>query len=208
MGVRFPRLDHRRPGRNLSFDKAPELLHNERHGHENAQRDHGKPRGTRAAVGPVQGQRSRVDRTNGREPSGLVGGESYRDVGRLRRSLTRSGDWDESKHPRGKTSDESTPGSFAPAEGGGGESEARVPVAHSTKDYRRFYTSISAAKAANKYGASVHVYEPDEYKGMRLFLSSDGKAGFALKGNDIVSAFKHPDAKIKNFADHALRQAI
>ncbi len=43
---------------------------------------------------------------------------------------------------------------------------------------------------------------------MRVFLTPDGKAGFALKGNDIVSAFKHPDAPAKGFANSALALAV
>lgn len=33
---------------------------------------------------------------------------------------------------------------------------------------------------------------------MRLFATPDGDAGFALKGNDIVSVFKHPNAPYRN----------
>lgn len=49
---------------------------------------------------------------------------------------------------------------------------------------------INEAKVDNRFGASVYVYPTEEYTDMRLFLSSDGTAGFALKGDDIVSAFK------------------
>jgi hypothetical protein len=54
----------------------------------------------------------------------------------------------------------------------------------------QFYKAISKAKAEHKYGASVYVYPEDEYRGMRLFISPDGKTGAALKANgDIVSGF-------------------
>lgn len=49
---------------------------------------------------------------------------------------------------------------------------------------------INEAKVDNRFGASVYVYPTEEYTDMRLFLSGDGTAGFALKGDDIVSAFK------------------
>jgi hypothetical protein len=35
----------------------------------------------------------------------------------------------------------------------------------------------------------VYVYDQADYAGMRMFLAEDGKAGFALKGDDIVSVF-------------------
>lgn len=54
----------------------------------------------------------------------------------------------------------------------------------------QFHESISKAKAEHKYGASVYVYPEDEYRGMRLFISPDGKTGAALKADgDIVSGF-------------------
>lgn len=39
---------------------------------------------------------------------------------------------------------------------------------------------------------------------MRLFITPDGKSGAALKGDDIVSVFKHPDLPVKGFASSAL----
>ena len=69
-----------------------------------------------------------------------------------------------------------------------------------------FHDSITAAKQ-NKFGAAVHVYEPDEYKGMRLFMTVDGKDGFALKGDDIVSLFKHPEQKTMGVATTSLALA-
>lgn len=57
------------------------------------------------------------------------------------------------------------------------------------KSAKAFHKAISSVKAANKYGACVHVYDVEEYSGMRLFITRDAKAGFALKGNDLVSAF-------------------
>ena len=53
-----------------------------------------------------------------------------------------------------------------------------------------FHQAINDAKNANEFGASVFVYSPEEYADMRMFLSPDGKSGFALKGNDLVSVFK------------------
>ena len=52
-----------------------------------------------------------------------------------------------------------------------------------------FRNSIQAAKDSSPFGAAVYVYDQGDYEGMRLFLAEDGKAGFALKGDDIVSVF-------------------
>lgn len=49
--------------------------------------------------------------------------------------------------------------------------------------------SLTATELSRKYAAAVHVYSPEEYAGMRLFLADGGKTGFALKGDDIVSVF-------------------
>lgn len=43
-------------------------------------------------------------------------------------------------------------------------------------------------------GAQVYEYPVDDYKNMKMFLSPDGKSGFALKPDgDIVSVFSHID---------------
>lgn len=65
-----------------------------------------------------------------------------------------------------------------------------------------FRERISQSKEANKYGASVYVYEEAEYAGMRMFMTADGTAGFALKGQDIVSVFS--DGKSNPGAVHAM----
>lgn len=70
-----------------------------------------------------------------------------------------------------------------------------------------FHAAISSAKTG-EFSASVHVYSPDEYKAMRLFLSPDGLTGFALKGDDIVSVFKHPSSKAKKVAEEMLKLAV
>jgi hypothetical protein len=52
-----------------------------------------------------------------------------------------------------------------------------------------FQKLIQESKDDNDFGAAVTVYPVEAYEDMRLFLTKDGKAGFALKGNDIVSVF-------------------
>jgi hypothetical protein len=59
----------------------------------------------------------------------------------------------------------------------------------SGKDADIFESSIQDSKNASRFGASVYVYPVEDYAKMRLFLTEDGKSGFALKDDDIVSVF-------------------
>lgn len=70
-----------------------------------------------------------------------------------------------------------------------------------------YHRLISEAKNANKAGAAVYVYDQADYADMRLFLSEDGLVGFALKGNDVVSVFKHPNAGARGAAVPLIRMA-
>jgi len=63
------------------------------------------------------------------------------------------------------------------------------------EDADAFKDSIEQSKSNSKYGAAVGVYSEEEYSKMRTFLTKDGKAGFALKNNDIVSVFTSPEHK-------------
>ena len=54
---------------------------------------------------------------------------------------------------------------------------------------------MQEATSKSPYGAAVHIYSPEEYASMRLFVAADGKAGFALKGDDIVSAWSDPKGR-------------
>jgi len=69
-----------------------------------------------------------------------------------------------------------------------------------------FHDAITQAKANNPSGASVHAYPMEDYMGMRMFLTPDKKAGFALKGNDIVSVFS--DGTHKNAVNPMIQLAI
>jgi hypothetical protein len=71
-----------------------------------------------------------------------------------------------------------------------------------------FHKKILAAKAAHKHGAAVWVYSAEEYEGMRLFMTADGLAGFALKGDDIVSVFKNPELKTKSMSQALIAAAV
>jgi hypothetical protein len=71
-----------------------------------------------------------------------------------------------------------------------------------------FYDAISDAKQNNDFSAAVHLYDPQEYQGMRLFLTPDKKAGFALKGDDIVSVFNNKSGQHKNISNSLLQLAL
>ncbi|WP_336883047.1 hypothetical protein [Rhodococcus globerulus] len=59
----------------------------------------------------------------------------------------------------------------------------------------------------NPHAASVHVYDETEYRQMRLLVTDDGKAGVALKDDEIVSAFGHKDCAHPKAVQSMIRQA-
>lgn len=63
-----------------------------------------------------------------------------------------------------------------------------------------FREAISALAKGNPYASSVSVYPVEDYEGMRTFVTDDGKAGIALKGDEMVSLFIHPDSKYRGSA--------
>ena len=69
-----------------------------------------------------------------------------------------------------------------------------------------FHAAILDAKGAHPRGEAVYAYAPEDYAKMRLFTTADGKAGFALKGDDIVSVF-NSDPSVKAWALTALMLA-
>lgn len=71
-----------------------------------------------------------------------------------------------------------------------------------------FREQISALREGNKFAASVHVYEEDEYRNMRLFVTDDGRSGFALNGDDIISAYSRKDGKHSGCARALLATAV
>lgn len=78
-----------------------------------------------------------------------------------------------------------------------------TPVAvHELKQHpinvNKFHDAITASKARNEFGAAVYVYPKDEYTGMRLFTTPDGKSGFAIKKDgDVVSGFTDGGRKMQ-----------
>jgi hypothetical protein len=72
----------------------------------------------------------------------------------------------------------------------------------------RYHRQISAAAESHPAGAQVYVYSPEEYASMRLFTTEDGKAGFALKGDDIVSVFNHNKSNHQSITAELMTLAI
>ena len=57
-----------------------------------------------------------------------------------------------------------------------------------------FHAAISRARGDDPIMASVEIKERADYEDALLFLTNDGKAGFALIDDDIVSAFNAADS--------------
>lgn len=59
----------------------------------------------------------------------------------------------------------------------------------------KFQRALKRAKKKSKHGAAVTVYPLEDYAQSRMFLTPDGTAGFALKGDiqsDMISVFNTP----------------
>ena len=63
-----------------------------------------------------------------------------------------------------------------------------------------FLESITDAKGAIEHGAAVETKTEEEYKQLRLFVTPDLQAGFALAGDDIVSLFSTGTDSVKGSA--------
>ena len=69
-------------------------------------------------------------------------------------------------------------------------------------DAETFYNQLIDSKKNNIHGASVHAYDKEDYKNMKLFVSGDGMSGLAVKKDgDIVSVFRNPKTDKKVFAN-------
>ena len=81
-------------------------------------------------------------------------------------------------------------------------------LASGEQSAQAFHDAIKSSKEKSNFGAAVSLYDPAEYKDMRLFLTPDGTAGFALKGDDIVSVFNKPGGPHKGVSNPLLDLAI
>jgi hypothetical protein len=71
-----------------------------------------------------------------------------------------------------------------------------------------FRMHISAAKKANPKGAAVDIHKLSDYKGMKMYLTNDGGAGYAVKpSGELTSVFKHPNSGYENVGQRAAEHA-
>lgn len=72
-----------------------------------------------------------------------------------------------------------------------------------------FKHHITAAKEAHPYGAAVDVHSINDYRKMRLFMTEDKQAGYAVTPEgELNSVFSHPESRYRNVAQHAAQHAI
>ncbi|MFJ7621392.1 hypothetical protein ACIQYZ_21570 [Rhodococcus erythropolis] len=67
---------------------------------------------------------------------------------------------------------------------------------------------METLREGNRFAASVYVYSDDEYAGMRLLVTDDGRSGIALKGDEIVSLYAHRDSSHPGAANSMLETAV
>jgi len=74
----------------------------------------------------------------------------------------------------------------------------------------KFHNAINRAKQSNEWGAQVTAKSVEEYQGLRMFLTEDGKAGFAInpEDGDIVSLFNAGNSKHEGVSAHLVMMAI
>ncbi|MGA6207345.1 hypothetical protein [Nocardia testacea] len=56
-----------------------------------------------------------------------------------------------------------------------------------------FRSQMQALKDSSRYSASVNVHSLEDYRKMRLFVTDDGKAGGALRDDELLSLWAHKD---------------
>lgn len=76
-----------------------------------------------------------------------------------------------------------------------------------TYDAAGFHKAIGEAKAKSKFGAAVEQKSPEDYTDTIMFLSDDGKTGYAIKPDgDLVSVFSTEKGRLPSIMDAATRQ--
>lgn len=71
-----------------------------------------------------------------------------------------------------------------------------------------FHKAMLDLKQGNKFASSVYVYDKEEYAQMRTFMTDDGKTGFAIKGDEVVSVFAARDTEYKGATASHLATAV
>ena len=83
---------------------------------------------------------------------------------------------------------------------------------HSERSAQLFYNRIADLKRNAEVSATVDVHEPEEYLDCDLYLTEDGRAGFAIKnGNELVSVFSYTgeragDALVEKAVENGARR--
>lgn len=71
-----------------------------------------------------------------------------------------------------------------------------------------FRASLALLAEGNRYAASVSVYDESDYRTMRLYSTDDGKAGFAVNSDDVVSVYVRSDSEHRGSAVALLAAAV
>ncbi|MGG7104819.1 hypothetical protein [Rhodococcus sp. 24CO] len=88
-----------------------------------------------------------------------------------------------------------------------GESTPELYELH-PRDAETYRRQMETLREGNRFAASVYVYSADEYAGMRLLVTDDGRSGIALKDDEIVSLYAHRDSNHPGAANSMLETAV
>ncbi len=88
-----------------------------------------------------------------------------------------------------------------------GESTPELYELH-PRDAETYRRQMETLREGNRFAASVYVYSEDEYAGMRLLVTDDGRSGIALKDDEIVSLYAHRDSNHPGAANSMLETAV
>ncbi|MEU4060325.1 GIY-YIG nuclease family protein [Rhodococcus qingshengii] len=88
-----------------------------------------------------------------------------------------------------------------------GESTPELYELH-PRDAATYRRQMETLREGNRFAASVYVYSDDEYAGMRLLVTDDGRSGIALNGDEIVSLYAHRDSSHPGAANSMLETAV
>jgi len=80
-----------------------------------------------------------------------------------------------------------------------------LDAASSASGFRQI---IERIKASDPWGPAISVLDEADYAGARLFVTADGQAGFALRGDDIVSVFNIDGSPYRGVSTSMLQLAI
>lgn len=88
-----------------------------------------------------------------------------------------------------------------------GESTPELYELH-PRDAKTYRRQMETLRDGNRFAASVYIYSDDEYAGMRLLVTDDGRSGIALKHDEIVSLYAHRDSNHPGAANSMLETAV